>query len=72
MKILAICLLVIGFVMTIITGFNIVTEKEVLDIGSIEINKKDKTPVYWSPVTGVVLVGIGAVVLFFSKKGKEA
>ena len=63
MKTIGIIILVLGIIMTVFTGFNIVTKKKVVDVGPIEINKEEKTPVYWSPVTGGILIAIGAIVL---------
>jgi hypothetical protein len=63
MKTLGIILLVLGIVMTVFTGFNIVTKKKVVDVGPIEINKEEKTPIYWSPLTGGILIAVGAIVL---------
>jgi len=64
MKSLGIIVLVIGIIMTTFTGFNIVTKKKVVDLGAVEINKEEKTPIYWSPVTGGILIVVGAVILF--------
>ena len=69
MKTLAIVLIVIGGIMTVFTGFNLITKKEVADIGPIEINKTEKTPVAWSPIVGGILLIAGIVVLVTSKKG---
>jgi hypothetical protein len=68
MRTLAIILIVVGGVMTVFTGFNLVTKKKVADIGPVEINKTEKTPVYWSPVTGAILLVAGIIVLATSKK----
>ena len=68
MKTLAIVLLVIGGIMMVFTGFNIVTKKKVVDLGPVEINKEEKTPIYWSPVTGGILLAAGIVVLVASKR----
>jgi hypothetical protein len=68
MRTLAILLIVVGGIMTVFTGFNLVTKKEVADIGPIEINKTEKTPVYWSPVTGAILLVAGIIVLVASKR----
>lgn len=54
--------------MTVFTGFNLVTKKEVAEIGPIEINKEEKTPIYWSPVTGGILLVAGVIMLVASKK----
>lgn len=68
MRTLAIVLIIIGGIMTVFTGFNLVTKKEVADIGPIEINKTEKTPIYWSPVTGAILLVAGIIVLATSKR----
>jgi drug/metabolite transporter (DMT)-like permease len=69
MRIVAILLIVIGGIMTVFTGFNLVTKKEVADIGPIEINKTEKTPIYWSPITGVILLVAGVIIFATSKRG---
>jgi hypothetical protein len=68
MKTFGIVLIAIGVIMTVFTGFNIITEKEVLDVGPLEINREEKTPVYWSPLTGLILAGIGGIVAFAGRK----
>lgn len=72
MKNLGIALLVIGIAMTVFTGFNIVTKKKVLDLGEVEITSKEKTPIYWSPITGGVIAIAGVVILLFSRKRNTA
>lgn len=68
MKTLGIILLIVGGIMTVFTGFNIVTKKKVVDIGPIEIKREEKTPVYWSPITGGILAAAGLVILLVAKK----
>lgn len=68
MKTLGIALLVIGLVMTVFTSINLVTEKKVVDLGEIEISKKEKTPIYWSPITGGVLAVAGILILLLNNK----
>ena len=68
MKNLAIVLIAIGVLMTVFTGFTVLTKKEVVDLGSVEINKTEKTPIYWSPITGLVILGAGVVVLLVSRR----
>jgi hypothetical protein len=68
MKTLAIVLIVLGGIMTVFTGFNLVTKKQVADIGPIQINKTEKTPVYWSPITGAILLVAGIVIMATSKR----
>lgn len=54
--------------MTVFTGFNLITKKEVVDIGPIEINKEEKTPVAWSPIVGGILLVAGIILLVSNKK----
>lgn len=68
MKTLGVILLIVGLVMTVFTGFNIITKKEVVDLGSLEISTTEKTPIYWSPITGGVLAVAGVVILMINKK----
>lgn len=68
MKTLGLVLIVLGLVMTTITGFNLVTRKKVVDLGSVEINKEEKTPVYWSPVLGGILLVTGIVLVLSKRK----
>ena len=68
MKNLGIVIVVIGILMTVFTGFNVFTKKKVVDLGEVETNKTEKTPIYWSPIAGLVLIGIGGIVLVAGRK----
>jgi len=68
MKTLAIVLMVLGGIMMVFTGFNIVTKKKVVDLGKVEINKEERTPIYWSPITGGVLLAAGILVMVAGKR----
>lgn len=70
MRTLGIILLVVGVIMTTFTGFTLITKKEVVDLGAIEINRQEKTPIYWSPITGAILAAAG-LVLIVVNKGKK-
>jgi len=61
-------LIILGIVMMAYTGFNFVTREKVVDIGPLEIEKKQNNPVRWSPIVGLVLL-IGGVVVLVSSKG---
>jgi len=68
MKNFGIVLLVVGLIMTIFTGFNVITKKKVVDLGAVEINKEEKTPIFWSPITGGILAAAGLVVILVAKR----
>lgn len=63
MKILGIILIVIGIAMIIIREVNFTTEKEVADLGPIELNKKEQKRVAWPTYTGVAVAACGVVIL---------
>jgi len=68
MKILGILLIIVGGVMTVFTGFNFITKKKIVDMGSVEISRKEKTPIYWSPVTGGIVAAVGILILVLGKR----
>ncbi|MFD1000755.1 hypothetical protein ACFQ21_15620 [Ohtaekwangia kribbensis] len=68
MKAIGVVVLVIGILMTVFTGFNLVTKKKVVDVGPLEINKEEKTPIYWSPVTGGILIVAGIVIMVLGQR----
>jgi hypothetical protein len=68
MKNVGIVLVVIGIVMMLITGFNVITKKKVVDIGPIEINKEEKHPIQWSPIIGGILLVGGIAIIATGKK----
>ncbi|PZR28014.1 MAG: hypothetical protein DI538_25245 [Azospira oryzae] len=68
MKNLGIVLIAVGLLMTVITGFNVVTKKKVVDLGPIEINKEEKTPIYWSPIVGGILLVSGIAIVLVSRR----
>jgi hypothetical protein len=75
MKTVGIVLLALGLVMTSITGFTVIKREKVIDIGELEVYDKQRTPVYWSPVTGAVLAAAGIVLLvmaYSNNKKKSA
>lgn len=68
MRNIGITLLVVGIIMTVFTGFNVITKKKVVDLGSVEINRQEKTPIYWSPITGGILAVAGVLMLVVGKR----
>ncbi len=68
MNTVGIILLALGMVMMIYTGFNYVTTKKVIDIGSIQVNQKEDHPVQWSPIVGGILLLAGIILVVSGKK----
>jgi hypothetical protein len=69
-KSIGIILIVIGILMMIYTGFNYVTTKKIIDLGSVQVNKKEDHPVQWSPIVGGVLLMARIIVLISNAKTK--
>jgi UDP-N-acetylmuramyl pentapeptide phosphotransferase/UDP-N-acetylglucosamine-1-phosphate transferase len=68
MRVAAIILIVVGILMLIFKGINFTKEKKVVDIGPVEINKKEKHSVNWPLYAGGIAIAAGAVMLFADKK----
>ena len=70
MKILGIVLIAAGILMLVFRGFNFTQEKKVLDIGPIEINKKEKKSIEWPIYGGVIALVAGVALVISDKKSK--
>jgi hypothetical protein len=68
MKVFGIILIVIGIAMILIRGVNFTTKKEVVDLGPVEINKKEKKTVAWPTYAGIAVAVTGAVILVTSSR----
>ena len=64
MKIIGIILIVAGILMFVFREVNFTTEKKVVDVGPIEINKKENNKVTWPMYAAgiTVIAGIGLIV----------
>jgi len=71
MKTLGIILIVLGIAMIVIRGFSVQTEKKVVDLGPVEVNKKENKWIGWPTYAGAVVAIIG-VVLTISDKRRSA
>jgi hypothetical protein len=68
MKKSGIYILVIGLGLIIFTAFTIFTREKVVDIGVVEITRNKPHHLSWSPLIGVVVMGLGGVILLLSPK----
>ena len=68
MKILATILIVAGILMIVFRGFNVQTEKKVVDIGPVEINKKENKWVGWPTYAGAIAIVAGAIIFATNRK----
>lgn len=68
MKITGIALLIIGILLTVFTTFKFFTKEKVVDIGALEITADKPHDFSWSPVLGIVIMGVGGLVLWQASK----
>ena len=68
MKVLGIILVIAGIAMIVIRGFSVQTEKKVVDIGPVEINKKENKWIGWPTYAGGLVAIAGVVLLLGAKK----
>jgi len=70
MKTVGIILIVAGILMMVFRGFNVTHEEKVVDVGPLEINKKEKDRVNWPLYAGAIVTVAGVVVLVAGGKKK--
>lgn len=68
MKTFGIILIVVGIAMAVIRGFSVQTEKNVANIGPVEINKKENKWIGWPTYAGAVIAIVGLVLVVSNKK----
>lgn len=68
MKAVGIILIVAGILMMIFRGFNFTQEKEIVDLGALEINKKENKSIDWPVYAGAIATVAGIVILVAARK----
>jgi drug/metabolite transporter (DMT)-like permease len=68
MKTLGFILIVAGIVMIIIKGFSVETEKRVVDLGPVQVNKKENKWIGWPSYAGAMISLIGVVLVVSDKR----
>jgi hypothetical protein len=43
----------------------------VVDLGAVEITSDEKIPIYWSPITGGIILATGLLTFFASRKNNR-
>jgi uncharacterized membrane protein len=68
MKVFATILIVAGILMIVFRGFSVQTEKKVVDLGPVEINKKENKWIGWPTYAGALAIAAGAIMLISNRK----
>ncbi len=71
MKVLGIILIVAGMLMLVFGNVSFTKEKKVVDIGPLEINKKEKKTIAWPNYAGGITILAGVIVLIAGGNKKE-
>ena len=68
MKLTGITLLIVGILLTVFTTFRFFTKEKVVDLGVVEITADKPHDFSWSPILGIVIMGVGGLVLWQASK----
>ena len=68
MKAVGIILIVAGILMLVFTNINFTTEKKVVDLGPLQINKKENNSIGWPSWIGGIAVLAGAGMLIADRR----
>ena len=65
-----IVILVVGLLITVITGFSYVTKEKIVEVGDLEITAQKNNRANWSPMAGIAVVVIGGI-MFVAGRGRD-
>jgi drug/metabolite transporter (DMT)-like permease len=68
MKTFGIVLILIGIAMIIVRGIYVPTQKKLVDIGPVEINKTENKWIGWPTYSGAVIAVVGVVLVVSGRK----
>jgi hypothetical protein len=68
MKVTGIILIVAGILMFVFGSISFTHEKKVVDVGPVEINKKEKKTINWPNYAGGIAIAAGVIVLVAGRK----
>ncbi len=69
MRVTGIVLIILGILMVVFNGLNLQTEKKVLDLGPLEVNKKENRHIGWPVWAGGIAI-LGGIVLIIADRRK--
>jgi hypothetical protein len=71
MKKTGLTILVVGFIMTALSGFDLMTREKIIGIGRIEITAQKRHVFGWSPLLGISVMAVGAGIYLFARKSRS-
>ena len=64
MKTAGLVILILGLGLTIFTSVKFFTREKVVDIGKLEITRDKPNYLSWSPILGVLVMGVGGALIW--------
>jgi hypothetical protein len=71
MKTIGVILIVVGIAMLIVRGVSYTTNKRVLDVGPVHVNKEQDHWLGWPTYAGIIIAVAGVVVVAAGKKSSS-
>lgn len=70
MKIVGILLIIAGVAALVYGGFSYTTNKKAVDLGPLQVNRKEHHSVPLPPVLGVIAIVGGGALVYFGARGR--
>ena len=68
MRTVGIILIVVGIAMLLFRGFSVKTEEKVIDVGPLEVNKKENKWIGWPVYAGGIAIVAGLILVVADRK----
>jgi LPXTG-motif cell wall-anchored protein len=68
MKLTGFVILIVGLGLTLVTTFKYFSNDPVVDLGTVEITKNRPHYLSWSPLVGLLIMGVGGIILLKNNK----
>lgn len=68
MRNIGIFLIIIGLILTLVTGFKFFTKEKVVDLGKVEVSADKPHNVVWSPYVGIGIMVVGGIIFIASRR----
>jgi hypothetical protein len=64
MKKIGIIIFLLGFILTVSATITYFSEEKAVTLGKVQITEKVQSNPYYSPITGIAIMGIGAIIFW--------
>jgi uncharacterized membrane protein len=64
MKKVGIIIFLLGFILTVSATITYFSKEKAVTLEKVEITEKEQSNPYYSPVTGIAIMGIGAIIFW--------